>query len=87
MYYWMDRHLDVDFIALGPRGEKWAIEVKSSPPSLSELKGVMTFCRDHPDFKPVVVCPQKVNLNGIDFLALKDVLRMSRLTSQMAATK
>lgn len=77
-FYWKDRNEEVDFIALGPNNEKWAIEVKLSPPSLNELRGLQTFCKRHPSFLPVVVCPQKVNLEGITYLSAEEALCIHR---------
>lgn len=77
-FYWKDRNQEVDFITLGPNNEKWAIEVKLSPPSLDELTGLQSFCRSHPDFQPVVVCPKAVKLDGIKYLPAEEVLSFYR---------
>ena len=77
-FYWKDKLDEVDFVVLGRQGEKWAVEVKMSPPSLKELKGLFAFCKLNKDFHPHVVCPQKVNLDGVHWLPAEDVLSMSR---------
>jgi len=55
VYYWKDRDLEVDFVVLGPGGEKWAIEVKSAESPLDGLKGLKTFCGRYPDFEPCLL--------------------------------
>lgn len=77
-YYWKDKSHEVDFIVLGPGGEKWAVEVKSSVPTPAELKGLFYFCRQHPGFKACVVCPDSVAIDGIQWLSAEQVLRLSR---------
>lgn len=77
-FYWKDRRDEVDFICLGPNNEKWAIEVKSSPPALTELKGLQNFCKQNPDFEPCVVCPNEVKLSGIKYLSAEEVLSIQR---------
>lgn len=77
-YYWKDKSYEVDFIVLGPGGEKWAVEVKSSVPTAAELKGLFYFCRRHPDFEACVVCPQSVDIDGIKWLSADKILSLSR---------
>lgn len=55
VYYWRDRNEEVDYIAHGPQGEKWAIEVKSGETSPSELGSLAKFCRLFPDYKAKVI--------------------------------
>ncbi|MBI2500610.1 MAG: ATP-binding protein [Deltaproteobacteria bacterium] len=56
-YYWKEREAEVDFVLLGPQGEKWAVEVKSAKASETELKSLVLFCERHPEFKPYLVSP------------------------------
>jgi predicted AAA+ superfamily ATPase len=77
-YYWKDRDLEVDFIVLGPNGEKLAVEVKSSPPDVADLKGVLQFCRRHPEFQACVVCPVSFSMPGIRLIAAEKALSLSR---------
>lgn len=55
VYYWKDRDFEVDFVVLGPQGQKWAIEVKSGHYENSDLKGIRKFCSLHPEFSPRVL--------------------------------
>ena len=55
VYYWRDREAEVDFIANGPQGEKWAIEVKSGAFKGGDLKSLQGFCRLHKEYKPIVI--------------------------------
>ena len=82
-YYWKDKSHEVDFIVLGPEGEKWAVEVKSSVPAQSELKGLFYFCRQHPEFEACVVCPNPVEINGVKWLPADRVLCLSRQSSKV----
>jgi predicted AAA+ superfamily ATPase len=77
-FYWKDRNLEVDFIVLGPQGQKWAVEVKVSPPDPSELKGLEMFGRRNPEFESCVVCPAPVSIPGIRHLTLAQILSLSR---------
>ena len=54
-FYWKDRKLEADFVVLGPKGQKWAIEVKTSKTTLGDLKGILEFCKIHPDFEPCLI--------------------------------
>ncbi len=82
VFYWKERQLEVDFVALGPKGEKWALEVKLSPPAESELAGLRKFCHLHPDFSPHLVClygsVKEKTYPGVELLAAEDVLKFSR---------
>jgi len=53
--YWRERNQEVDFIVDGPKGEKWAVEVKWTKPIRSEVAGVLEFCKRHPEYSAVVV--------------------------------
>lgn len=80
-FYWKDKKLEVDFIAMGPGGEKLALEVKTQAPSLQELQGLMRFCQENPEFTACVVCPTKVHLKGVRWIDLKDILSISRFSN------
>jgi uncharacterized protein len=82
-FYWKDKTLEVDFILLGPNGERWAVEVKSSPPLATELRGLFSFCRSHKDFEACVVCPGKVEIDGVRWLPADQVLNLSRQNPKM----
>lgn len=77
-YYWKDRDLEVDFVVLGPGGEKWAVEVKSAKTSMGEMKGLLQFCQLYPEFKPVLVSYVGQTIEGVQSVALEDVLSMHR---------
>lgn len=77
-YYWKDRDYEVDFVVLGPKGERWAIEVKLAPPPVSELRGVQEFCRRYPDFQPKLVTLGKTGVGSVDALELESLLCLDR---------
>lgn len=52
VFYWAERKMEVDMIALGHNGEKWAVETKSSRITKSDLKGLFHFCSRHKSFVP-----------------------------------
>lgn len=79
-FYWKDRDHEVDFVVLGPGGEKWAIEVKLSSPSESELKGLREFTKLYPDFKACLLCLNvKDKYDGITLLDPIDILSLQRV--------
>jgi uncharacterized protein len=77
-FYWKDRNYEVDFVVFGPNLEKWAVEVKLTSPSDDELRGLRQFCRRHPDFTPVVVCPKSIANKDVKFVSADQVLCLSR---------
>jgi predicted AAA+ superfamily ATPase len=77
-FYWKDRNLEVDFVVHGPAGEKWAIEVKLSPPSEYELRGLMNFCRQHSDFNPIIICPKPVAIRDVQYISVERILSLNR---------
>lgn len=77
-FYWKDRDLEVDFVVLGPNGEKWAVEVKLQPPSLHELRGLLHFCKRHPEFTPYLVCPKPFAHDRIQYIPATKLLSLSR---------
>ena len=79
IYYWKERNLEVDFVALGPNGEKWALEVKSSTVNESDLKGLFRFCEMHPEFEPKLVCLKEgQKISSVPFLPSEELLSFSR---------
>ena len=67
-----------DYVALGPGGEKWAMEVKSSFPEERELVGLRRFIEEHSAFEPVLVSPGGGSISGIKHVDLKEVLSFNR---------
>lgn len=55
--YWREAPLEVDGVLQGNWGA-WAIEVKSGPVHLTELRGLLEFTRRHPEFTPLLVCDE-----------------------------
>jgi predicted AAA+ superfamily ATPase len=53
--YWRREPIEVDFVSSGSWGA-WAVEVKTGTYGPNALRGILTFCRDHPEFRPVIVC-------------------------------
>jgi predicted AAA+ superfamily ATPase len=76
-YYWKDKNHEVDFIVLGRGGEKFAVEVKAAPPSMSELKSLIKFCRAQTEFTPVVICPDEIKLPAIHWLSAEKAVALS----------
>ena len=54
IYYWRQRHLEVDFVLETPR-KTWAIEVKSAKPA--RLNGLKKFCELYPEPQPLIIGP------------------------------
>jgi len=54
-YYWKHRNYEVDFVAIGPKGEHYAIEVKSGKVTRDDIKGLRYFCEQFPTFTPCVI--------------------------------
>jgi len=52
VYYWRDRHLEVDFVIETPR-KLYAVEVKSGKPD--RTRGLEKFCRRYPDTVPILI--------------------------------
>ncbi len=76
LFYWKDRDWEVDFIAQGPSGEKWAIEVKSTKVEQSELKGLSEFCKRYPTYEPCLISFINQKIDGIKSLSCKSVLAL-----------
>lgn len=77
-YYWKDRDVEVDFVVLGPNGEKWAVEVKTSKTTLDELKGLRSFCQHHPEFEPCLVSWIDQKVEGIRTLDRHEILSLKQ---------
>lgn len=54
-WYWKDRDLEVDFVVLGPNGENWAVEVKTSLVTPRDLASLRAFCSRYPTFQPCLL--------------------------------
>lgn len=78
VFYWKDRDLEVDYVAMGPQGERWAIEVKSGPIQMSELAGLRRFSHLHPEFEAKVVSLSKQELLGVKLIDAEEILSLSR---------
>ncbi|MES2768693.1 MAG: ATP-binding protein [Bdellovibrionota bacterium] len=74
LYYWKDRDKEVDFVALGPGGEKYAIEVKSAKTKISDLKSLIDFCKTTPSFEPCLISMDNQKIDGIKTLDVEQVL-------------
>ena len=59
LFYWRQRHLEVDFVLETPK-QTWAIEVKSGKPAAT--KGLKKFCELYPDAHPLVIGPGSMDL-------------------------
>lgn len=77
-YYWKDRDLEVDFVVIGPEGEKWAVEVKTSKTTEKELKGLFKFCELNKDFEPVLISLIGQTIAGVKNLSAEDALSFTR---------
>jgi predicted AAA+ superfamily ATPase len=77
-YYWSERDKEVDLVVIGPKGEKWALEVKSQAIQASELSSLKHFCEKHPGFEPHLVSMVDQKIEGIKCLSAHEVLRLSR---------
>ena len=55
IYYWLQRHLEVDFVLETPR-KIWPIEVKSVKPE--RLNGLKKFCELYPEAQPLIIGPR-----------------------------
>lgn len=53
--YWRAEPLEVDWVLEGSWGS-WAIEVKTGAYRPQDLRGLLEFCRQHPKFRPLLLC-------------------------------
>lgn len=77
-YYWKERDLEVDFIVMGPNGEKWAVEVKSSKTTEKDMKGLYKFCELYDGFEPVLISLVDQKIEGIKHLGVEEALSFCR---------
>ncbi|MCB0406790.1 MAG: DUF4143 domain-containing protein, partial [Bdellovibrionales bacterium] len=77
-FYWKDRSLEVDYVVIGPKNEKWAIEVKSSKCSMQDLKGLEVFCKNNSEFEPKLISLVDQKMEGIESLSLDKILSLCR---------
>ncbi len=78
VYYWRERQDEVDFVVLGPGGEKWAIEVKAGNTDERDLSGVAKFCQRYTDFQPCLLSFVKQKIAGFKLLEIEEVLSLAR---------
>ena len=69
LYYWRQRHLEVDFVLETPK-QTWAIEVKSG--KSSTMRGMTKFCELYPETHPLVI--------GSGGMGLEDFFRSRPVT-------
>jgi len=69
LYYWRERHLEVDFVLETPR-TTWAIEVKSG--KAQSMKGMTKFCSLYPEVKPLIIGSDGLDLE--EFFRIKPVV-------------
>ena len=53
--YWREEPLEVDGVIEGSWG-RWAVEVKSGPFQMNELKALLELIRRHSELRPLVIC-------------------------------
>lgn len=70
--------MEVDFIVNGSNGERWAIEVKSSKTSPSELSGLRNFIEFYSDYKSVLVSLVNQTLPYVHSIDVEETLSFSR---------
>lgn len=54
-WYWKDRDLEVDYVVRGPKGENWAVEVKTALVTPRDLASLRAFCARYPEFEPCLL--------------------------------
>lgn len=77
-YYWNDRKLEVDLVAIGASGERLAIEVKSSRIDPATLHGLRVFCSRHSGFTPCLASLVGQEVEGLRSLPVETLLSLSR---------
>ena len=68
----------MDYVVIGPKNEKWAIEVKSAQCNSEDLKGLEAFCKNYPDFEPKIISLVDQKVNGVNSLPVRDILSLCR---------
>ena len=69
LYYWRERHFEVDFVLETPR-DLWAIEVKSGKSSTN--KGMEKFCKTYKEAKPLIIGTGGIEIE--DFFTLRPLI-------------
>jgi predicted AAA+ superfamily ATPase len=77
-FYWSERDKEIDFVVLGPNGEKRAVEVKTTDVEERGLKTLHSFCRLYPEFEPCLVSLSWPGIAGIRNLVPEDLLSLTR---------
>lgn len=77
-YYWKHRDYEVDFVVIGPKNQKWAVEVKVGKTSLAELGGLFEFCKRHHEFEPKLISLLDQSIEGVGSLDPREILSLSR---------
>jgi uncharacterized protein len=77
-YYWKHRDLEVDAVVISPENEHLAVEIKTSPTSPAELKGLTAFCRQHPAFTPCLLSLANQQIQGVRALDVEAILSLCR---------
>jgi uncharacterized protein len=69
--YWREEALEVDAVSAGSWG-MLAIEVKTAPYTMRDLRGLLEFCRRQPEYRPLVICDEQhtsiAQAGGLDAL-------------------
>lgn len=82
-FYWKERNLEVDFVVVGPKNEKLAIEVKTSEIDEGELKGLKEFTKRNPSFEPCLISLTNQTFKGIRNLNPEKILSLSAQTKSI----
>jgi predicted AAA+ superfamily ATPase len=82
-YYWTDRDHDVDLVVVGPKNQKWAIEVKSSHCDPHDLRGLKHFIRHFPEFSPVLISLVDQKIEGISTIQVEKILSLNSDTEDI----
>ncbi|MCX8091578.1 MAG: DUF4143 domain-containing protein [Verrucomicrobiae bacterium] len=76
VFYWREEPWEVDAVLLGSWGQ-WAVEIKTGEFGARDLSGLLEFCRRHPKFRALVLCPRASVPNripGVELMAWEDFL-------------
>jgi predicted AAA+ superfamily ATPase len=75
--YWREEPLEVDGVFEGSWGH-WAVEVKTGPFQMGELKALLELVRRHPGLRPLVICDESgrpsAERAGIQFTSWQEFL-------------
>ncbi len=78
VFYWRERQIEVDFVVIGPKNEHFAVEVKSSSTTASDLKGAFEFCKRYPKFEPRLVSLVDQELVEVKTMDCREILSLQR---------